>query len=279
MMPATSACDPAVPLDKYEDSFGGLWFGGDEVTGYYSSALNIRPVFGTCALASLHLRSSACGPGNTTAYLNVLADWTQDGDWNDVIACGGAGSGNACAPEWALKNAPLSLGPGCDSLDTPLFRVGPYTGGSWMRVTLTFSPVTDDFPWAGSAVNVNAGGGASGSFAGGETEDYPISIVTPVGVGEEPAGSLSFAPIAPNPARGSAEMRFTLPAASDVRLGVFDITGRRVRTLAEGRLAAGSHVVRWDGRDTSGAPLGSGLFFVRLEVAGRRLTHTVALMK
>ena len=148
-----------------------------------------------------------------------------------------------------------------------------------MRVTLTLSPVTDDFPWAGSAVNPQAGGGATGSFAGGETEDYPVSIVAPTGVGDETAGSLNFEPVSPNPARGNAAMRFTLPAASDVRLAVFDLAGRHLRTLVAGRLAAGSHVVRWDGRDGSDSPLGSGLFFVRLEAGGQRLTRTIVRVK
>jgi hypothetical protein len=209
----------------------------------------------------------------------VIADWNQDGDWNDVARCGVAGA-ETCAPEWAVKNAQVAVRPGCDSLDTPVFQVGPNTGGSWMRITLTLAPVTDDFPWAGSAVNVLPGGGASGSFAGGETEDYPISIVTSLDAGDSPAaGSLMLAPISPNPTTGGAEVRFALPATSDVRLGVYDLAGRRMRELAAGRLAAGSHTARWDGRDASGAAVGSGLYFVRLDAAGRTLTRTVVRMK
>uniref|UniRef100_A0A832I0D8 T9SS type A sorting domain-containing protein n=1 Tax=Eiseniibacteriota bacterium TaxID=2212470 RepID=A0A832I0D8_UNCEI len=275
LMPVTSACDPAAPLQNFEDAFGGLWFGGDDLASpAWGVALASRPTFRNCATASLRLRTGACGPQNATAYLNVLVDWNQDGDWNDVARCGAAGA-ETCAPEWAVKNALVSVRPGCDSLDTPVFQVGPATGGTWMRLTLTLAPVTDDFPWAGSALNSEPGG-ATGAFAGGETEDYPVTIVEAVDVGAPPTpDALVLAPPAPNPGAGETDVRFALPHASQVRLGVYDLAGRRVRSLASGMRPAGTHVVRWDGRDETGAPAPSGLYFVRLEAAGATRVRTV----
>jgi flagellar hook assembly protein FlgD len=44
------------------------------------------------------------------------------------------------------------------------------------------------------------------------------------------------------------------------------VTGRRVRSLATGeRYEAGSHAIEWDGRNLDGAPVGTGVYFFRLE--------------
>jgi hypothetical protein len=56
----------------------------------------------------------------------------------------------------------------------------------------------------------------------------------------------------PNPFNPSATIKFSLPKASYVKLTVYDITGRTVQTLVNGRLEAGTHSVSFDGRKLSG---------------------------
>jgi flagellar hook assembly protein FlgD len=68
----------------------------------------------------------------------------------------------------------------------------------------------------------------------------------------------------PNPFQGATSVRFGLARASNVRLELFDLAGRRVRTLASGELAAGPHAISRDGRDEHGATLAAGVYFVRL---------------
>ena len=79
----------------------------------------------------------------------------------------------------------------------------------------------------------------------------------------------------PNPSHGNASMSFTVADPSPVALALYDVGGRRVRTLAAGSLAAGRHDVSWDGRDDQGHPLASGIYFARLTIgdwsASRRL--------
>jgi flagellar hook assembly protein FlgD len=53
------------------------------------------------------------------------------------------------------------------------------------------------------------------------------------------------------------------------RVEVFDLLGRRVRTLDRGPRAAGAQRVAWDGRDAAGAPVTPGLYHVRVD-AGER---------
>jgi hypothetical protein len=73
----------------------------------------------------------------------------------------------------------------------------------------------------------------------------------------------------PNPFHGRASLRFGLARAGAVRLELFDLAGRRVRTLADGLLPAGTHVATWDGRDRQGNAVGAGVYFVRLVTPAR----------
>jgi len=71
----------------------------------------------------------------------------------------------------------------------------------------------------------------------------------------------------PNPFRGATSIGFGLAHSGRVRLEVFSIEGRRLRTLIDGPVEAGRHTLRWDGRDTQGRPVGAGSYFYRL-IAG-----------
>ncbi len=68
----------------------------------------------------------------------------------------------------------------------------------------------------------------------------------------------------PNPFRGAVRVEFRLDAAGPVTAEVVDVAGRRVRTLAEGRLPAGTHRLQWDGRDGAGRPTAAGVYFLRV---------------
>jgi hypothetical protein len=69
----------------------------------------------------------------------------------------------------------------------------------------------------------------------------------------------------PNPFRGPTALPFSLPASARVRLDVFDIGGRLVRTLVDGRVGPGEHVVAWDGHDRAGRLVESGVYFYRFQ--------------
>jgi hypothetical protein len=113
--------------------------------------------------------------------------------------------------------------------------------------------------------------------------ESPHAFVVPLGVvgveNEKPSLPLALARATPNPAFEHAVIRFTLPAATRVDLGVFDAAGRRLRSLRGGDLAAGEHVVPFDLRDDAGQPVPSGLYFVQLQAAGRRLVRRMAVIR
>lgn len=69
---------------------------------------------------------------------------------------------------------------------------------------------------------------------------------------------LSFA--YPNPFGRNTGLAFTLAQRGDLRVDLFDVSGRRVRTLERAGAPAGEHVLTWDGRDASGRLLPSGIY-------------------
>ncbi len=87
------------------------------------------------------------------------------------------------------------------------------------------------------------------------------------------AEALQFS-ASPNPTSGSAALSFTLGAAADVAVEVFDVLGRRVATLADGPRPAGAHEVAWDGR-----ALASGVYHVRLRAGDVVVARTLTLAR
>jgi len=74
------------------------------------------------------------------------------------------------------------------------------------------------------------------------------------------------------------QLRVTLPSSMSGRIDVYDVLGRRVRTLARGALRAGDSVVSWDGLALDGAPAGNGMYFARLATpAGVRSTKVILM--
>ena len=85
---------------------------------------------------------------------------------------------------------------------------------------------------------------------------------------------LELAPSEPNPVLETAVFRFSLPAESVATLVLLDVTGRKIRTLLEGRRAGGPHELRW-----SRGSLPSGVYFLRLQAAGATETRKLVLVR
>ena len=90
----------------------------------------------------------------------------------------------------------------------------------------------------------------------------------PTGVGDAPEIGARLLPVFPNPFNPATTIRFELERAGHVRLSIYDVGGREVRTLVAGAVDAGEHAVAWDGADFSSRPAASGVYFVRMSVDG-----------
>jgi hypothetical protein len=80
----------------------------------------------------------------------------------------------------------------------------------------------------------------------------------------------------PNPFNPETTIPYSLAMSGRVQIHVFDVAGRRVRTLVDRLLPAGDHVVRWDGKRHGGSRVASGVYFYRItypngEMSARKL--------
>lgn len=115
----------------------------------------------------------------------------------------------------------------------------------------TFSGLATDIDNLTFLVNVSAG-----HFAlRGLDTTVPVADV----LSGRPAVS-----VAPNPFNPRTTVGFSLPHPQRVAVEVFDLRGRRVRTLHDGVLAAGPQRLAWDGKDERGAGVGGGVYLVKV---------------
>jgi flagellar hook assembly protein FlgD len=75
------------------------------------------------------------------------------------------------------------------------------------------------------------------------------------------------------------QVQFFLPAAAQIRLAIYDVRGRLVRTLAQGSYSPGLHSVPWEPRADDGSMLSQGIYFARLDVDGRRFTRRFVVVR
>ena len=125
--------------------------------------------------------------------------------------------------------------------------------------------------------------GETTSYGGG---DYDVLLVK---VGDEGTGVDDDQPILtrpcalsqnyPNPFNPSTVISYDLLRASDVGMNIYDLSGRRVKTLVSGIQGAGVHKVIWDGRSDEGDDVASGVYVVRLEAGGASATDKVVLLR
>jgi hypothetical protein len=126
-------------------------------------------------------------------------------------------------------------------------------GGS-ETVTYTF-PVTDYYGlviWTSGDVDGDA--------------NYRIRLIDPATAsvdGSVPT-RLDLTSITANPFSQGSSLHYAVPRAGTVDLGIYDVAGRRLKTLVQEGLAAGSYAADWDGRDDGGNPVPSGIYFARL---------------
>lgn len=108
----------------------------------------------------------------------------------------------------------------------------------------------------------------------------PPDATTDVGRLDLPGAVPAIAAVSPNPFNPQTTIRLELPRDETVTLAVHDLRGGLVRTIWDGRLAAGDHALAWDGRDARGAAAPSGAYLLRLTTAsGQRQSVKITLAK
>ncbi len=134
--------------------------------------------------------------------------------------------------------------------------------GIYHQVDYSLYPLVDFVPFAESPFAINC------TIVG--VNDDNISVLP---------DQLELIQNYPNPFNAGTVIEFHLPRRSDVRITVYDILGRLVRTLHEGSLSAGPHSLYFDGRDDRKRILSSGIYFYRLQVDSHTLSRKMILLK
>ncbi len=88
------------------------------------------------------------------------------------------------------------------------------------------------------------------------------------------ARDLALTSVYPNPFNAVTTIQFDLPGEGHARITVFDLQGREITKLLDGRLSAGAHATSWQAASTP-----SGVYFCSLEFGGRAVTRKLLLLK
>jgi hypothetical protein len=108
-----------------------------------------------------------------------------------------------------------------------------------------------------------------------------VGTSVPGGEQDIPA-SLGLASVCPNPFNPTVEVTYSVPAKAGretVKLQVYTITGRCIRTLVNGEVPPGVHKTIWDGKDAGGVDAGSGVYFCELSSGSERRTKRIVLVR
>jgi hypothetical protein len=184
------------------------------------------------------------------------------------------------------------------------------TSGHPLGYRVATSPVADSTGWSGKyrLFDMANQDTASDAWYGSETLSIPghdfLAVVNSTGFRVEiyeivwgvaptfsllsPFGAVGVAPVAPPPAVALAPLgrarpgsvlmlRADVPVACPGRVELYDLAGRRLRTLHDGPLAAGATVVTWDGR-VGGAPAPCGIYFAALTTAAGRAVARIPVV-
>ncbi len=83
----------------------------------------------------------------------------------------------------------------------------------------------------------------------------------------------------PNPFNPSTTIGFSLPTASFVELSIYNIEGKKVKTLVEQNLSAGQHNIEWDGTNNSGSQIATGMYIYRMTTETFSTSKKMVLLK
>lgn len=129
-----------------------------------------------------------------------------------------------------------------------------------------------------STIVLISGGPAYSSVHYADSEIFVLDNVTSVSDNTMPS-LVSIVSAHPNPFNPRTTIGFEVGATSDLRLAIYDLQGRVISSLLEGRFAAGYHEAEWQGVDRSGHGVPSGVYFCRLVSGNTAQTCKLVLVR
>ena len=124
---------------------------------------------------------------------------------------------------------------------------------------------------------INFGGGP---MAANATDAFLTKLSsTTTGAGETPTPRDVTISAYPNPFNPRTTVSYAVPSRGRSSVVIYDVNGARVTTLFAGERAAGAYEAEWDGRAEDGTPVGSGVYFARIEHHGTTRATKLVLLK
>jgi hypothetical protein len=147
--------------------------------------------------------------------------------------------------------------------------------------TCAYNPCYD-YPGLGSWISIQ--GPMRWNFAEFKIEpreNSDIVVLDPctAGVKGSDRFPLKLAQNAPNPFTGETVLKFSVPRKMNVKMSIYDISGRLVKTVADGDVDAGEHTVTWDGKDSFRRDVSPGIYFVRMATPERAFQKKMVLLQ
>jgi hypothetical protein len=107
----------------------------------------------------------------------------------------------------------------------------------------------------------------------------PLAISAVEDSEDVPAAGFTVEAVYPNPFNPSTSVRLYIPRAAELELAVYDVQGRRIRSLYTGGISSGWHTLVWDGRDDKGRSQASGMYFMRAASGSQVSVQKMTLVK
>jgi hypothetical protein len=159
-----------------------------------------------------------------------------------------------------------------------LYRAEDVGGAEYVK--LNGALIRGKSPYTWTDEGVTAGGRykyllEAVDLSGGTEEFGPAKMQMPAGTKRTFVLAQSY----PNPARDAATIEFVLPRSTTAKLTVYDLSGRKVRTLVDEELPAGEHEVVWNLATDAGTPAAPGIYIYRLQAGSDAGTRRIVIAR
>ncbi len=178
-----------------------------------------------------------------------------------------AGNSNVAAAEWSNGVSPASAGSG--SAMSGLFTTPIVTATATLDSN-ALAPGTETL-WV-------RGRDAEGNWGNAVSLVIQVNALLTAVDGQVPR-RFALYQSNPNPFGPQTAIRLDVPQSGRVLLEIFDVSGRRLRTLVDAVLSPGSKALAWDGTDDAGRPVGSGVYFYRAHAGQFEATRKLTLLR
>ncbi|MCX7995053.1 MAG: T9SS type A sorting domain-containing protein, partial [candidate division WOR-3 bacterium] len=83
----------------------------------------------------------------------------------------------------------------------------------------------------------------------------------------------------PNPFSACVKISFNLPKEREIRLNIYDVSGRLVKRLINGKLQKGKHLVLWDGKNEENKTSSTGIYFIKVDFGEESFTEKLIFVR